>query len=428
MKTLILLLLAALAPALAHAQLTLDECQRLARENYPLIRQYDLIASSADYTVANIKRGYLPQIEAFAQATLQSDVMSWPDKMQDLLRSYGYDLKGLKKDQYKVGVNLTQVIYDGGRIRASRNLAQADADAETRQTDVDLYALRATVSELYFGILLLDEKIRQNAALQALLADSERKVQALVKNGVALEQDADAIRVEILNARQAQVELEAARQSYRDVLGIFIGKSADGELTRPEGVEADAASAGRPELSLFDAKIRGLEARRSVVSAGLRPSLVFFAQGYYGYPGFNTFDDMFSHDWSLNGLLGLKLSWSIGNLYRRKGDLEGINLAAQKVETARSTFLFNNQVAQSRTAAVAARYAKLIEGDREIITLRTSIRQAAEKKLERGVIDVNDLLREITNESQANIALATHEIEMLKALDDLRNTTGANNN
>lgn len=426
MKTILILLLAVLVPALSQAQLTIGECQRLARENYPLISQYDLISSSADYTVANIKRGYLPQIEAFAQATLQSDVMSWPGKMQDILRSYGYDLKGLKKDQYKVGVNLTQVIYDGGRIRAQKDLTQAESDAETRQTDVNLYALRTTVSELYFGILLLDEKLKQNNMLQDLLADSERKVQALVKNGVALASDADAIRVERLNARQAQVEIESARQSYRDVLSLFIGKPVDGELVKPEAGAVDSESVSRPEMSLFDAQIRSLEARRDVVSSGLRPSLVFFAQGFYGYPGFNTFDDMFSHDWSLNGLLGLKLSWSIGNLYKRKGDLATITLATRKVETARETFLFNNNVAKSRTSAVVSRYARLIDGDREIIDLRTSIRQAAEAKLERGVIDVNDLLREITNENQANISLLTHEIEMLKALDDLANTTGSN--
>lgn len=56
-----------LLPILAQAQIvTLDECQRLAQENYPLIKQYDLIRQTTDYSVSNISKGWLPQISAVA--------------------------------------------------------------------------------------------------------------------------------------------------------------------------------------------------------------------------------------------------------------------------------------------------------------------------------------------------------------------------
>ena len=94
-------------PALSNAQ-TLEECQSAAEKNYPLIRQYELIAKTTDLTVSNIGKNWLPQISATAQATYQSDVASFPNQMQGLYQQIGLDMKGLKKDQYRVGVDIQQ--------------------------------------------------------------------------------------------------------------------------------------------------------------------------------------------------------------------------------------------------------------------------------------------------------------------------------
>ena len=44
-----------------RAQVTLDECRHAAQENYPLVRQYNLIQLAEQYNLSNASKGNLPQ-------------------------------------------------------------------------------------------------------------------------------------------------------------------------------------------------------------------------------------------------------------------------------------------------------------------------------------------------------------------------------
>jgi len=83
-----LIIVLTMMPIMAQAQ-TLEECQQAADRNYPLIQQYDLINKTTELTVSNIQKGWLPQVSASAQATYQSDVVSFPDEMQALYQQMG---------------------------------------------------------------------------------------------------------------------------------------------------------------------------------------------------------------------------------------------------------------------------------------------------------------------------------------------------
>lgn len=408
----------------ATAQTTLDDCQKWAAENYPLLKRYELLKATTDYTVANINKGWLPQLSAGAQATLQSDVMSLPDGLKNIMSQAGYETRGLKKDQYKVAIDVSQTIYDGGNIKAAKQVARAEGDVMTRQNDVDMYAVRDRVNNLFFGILLVDDKLKLNSDLQELLLDNCRKLEAMVKGGTATVADLDAVKAEYLNARQQQVELSSMRDSYVRMLEIFTGKQIDQQLVRPEASVPENIITQRPELSLFDAQKRKLSARSSQLDANLRPKLSLFAQGYYGYPGYNMFEDMFSHDWSLNGMVGVKLNWNISSLYTHKNEKRKLATAANQIENAREVFLFNNRLQTTQERLTIERYRKIMVDDDEIIQLRTSVREAAEAKLSHGIIDVNGLLQEITRENNARTQQSVHEIEMLKAIAELNEDLG----
>ena len=145
-----------------------------------------------------------------------------------------------------------------------------------------------------------------------------------------------------------------------------------------------------------------------------------FAQGFYGYPGYNMFEDMLHHRWSLNGMVGARISWNIGALYTRKNDKARLQLQRQTAENSREVFLFNNRLEQMQQDESIARYRKLMADDEEIIQLRSAVRKAAESKLQHGIIDVNDLVREINAENAARVQQSMHEIEMLKEIYDLK--------
>ena len=403
---------------------TLEECQQAAERNYPLIQQYDLISRTTDLTVANIQKGWLPQVSASAQATYQSDVVSWPDQLKTVYTSMGIDMKGLRKDQYKVGIDVSQVVYDGGAISSQKEIARRQGAVDEAQTEVTMYQVRRRVNEMYFGLLLLDEQIRLNGDLQTVLESNERKLKAMSEHGTAAESDYLSVKAERLNVRQQAGDLQSQRRSLAAVLSAFCGIEVKNvEKPAPSATPSQQQSGLRPELRAIDAQLRLADAREQSLKAALMPKLSVFASGFYGYPGYNMFEDMMSRKWSLNGMIGARLSWNIGALYTHKNDKAKIQLQRDMAETSRRVFLFNNNMEQMQQNENIARYRSMMKDDEEIISLRSSVRKAAESKLSHGIIDVNDLVKEINAENTARVRQTMHEIEMLKEIYELKFTT-----
>ena len=410
-------------PAMAQAQ-TLEECQRAAEQNYPLIRQYGLIEKTTSLNVANIQKGWLPQVTASAQATLQTDVTAFPDKLQTVFQQTGITMDGLKKDQYRVGIDVQQTVYDAGNIKSQKEIARRQGELQSRQNEVTMYNVRKSVNEMYFSLLLVDEQIRLNADLQTVLEGNEKKLAAMLKGGTASESDWQNVKAERLNVVQKMTGLQSQRTALARMLSIFCGIEVNG-LVKPEMPENMNPSINlRPELKALDAQLRLTDAQERALDAAMMPRLGVFAQGYYGYPGYNMFEDMMSHKFSWNGMIGARLTWNIGALYTRKNDKAKLQVQRETTEVNRERFLFDNNLEQIEQNENISRYRQMMTDDEEIISLRSSIRKAAESKLAHGIIDVNDLVREINSENKARVEQCIHEIEMLKEIYDLKITIG----
>ena len=405
----------ALLPLMLVAQ-SLEECQRAAEQNYPLIRQYDLIEKTTDLTVSNIMKGWLPQVSASAQATYQSDVASFPDRMQTLYDQFGLEMKGLKKDQYRVGIDISQTVYDGGAISSQAAIAREQGRVQAAQNEVNLYQVRQRVNEIYFALLLLEDQIRLNGDLQELLAGSEKKLASMEKGGIAAVSDYQNVKAERLNVVQQGVNLASQQRMLCTMLSTLCGIEVN-DVQKPPVVEIGTGN-NRPEMRLFDSQLRLADAQEKALNAALLPKLGVFAQGFYGYPGYNMFEDMMRHEMSLNGMVGARLTWNIGALYTRKNDKAKLQLQRELTESNRDVFLFNSNLEQLQLTEEIARYRQLMADDDEIISLRSSVRKAAESKLSHGIIDVNDLVREINQENAAKVQRSMHEIQMLKKIYD----------
>lgn len=422
MKRIILSILFAGFSASVFAQMTLETCQELAREHYPEVKQYDLIRLTEQYDLSNAARAWLPQLTLSAQATWQNEVPEFPEALSGMLSQAGVTIPGLKKDQYKVGLELNQTIWDGGKSNADKRLVHTEAAEQRAMTDVDLYTLKKRVNELYFGILLLEEKLSQTYRTIALLESNLDKMRSLVTNGTALASDADAVEAELLTARQQATQIEASRTSYRKMLELFIGEPLQGNLRRPEFEEMATTELARPELALFDARKKTLSAREALIKSSTRPKFGFFAQGYYGYPSMDYFASMMSNEWRWNLLTGIRMSWNFGAYYTKKNSLNKLRTAQQSIDLQRDVFRFETDLQVAQETGDIARLRKTIADDARIVSLRQSVREAAESKLRNGIIDTNDLLQKITDEAAARSAQSVHEIELLKALYELKHT------
>ena len=410
-------------PAMAQAP-TLEECQRAAEQNFPLIRQYGLIEKTTDLNVANIHKGWLPQVSASAQATLQSDVPAFPDEFQKLYQQMGITMEGLERDQYRVGIDVQQTVYDGGNIKSQKEIARRQGELQSRQNEVTMYNVRRRVNEMYFSLLLIDEQIQLNADLQTVLEGNEKKLAAMLKGGTAAESDWKKVRAERLNVVQQMTGLKSQRTALVRMLSTFCAMEVN-RLVKPEIPENTGSTVNlRPELKTIDAQLRLADAKEKALDASLMPRLGVFAQGYYGYPGYSMFEDMTGRKLSWNGIIGARLTWNIGALYSRKNDKAKLQAERETAEANRERFLLDNKMEQIQQNENISRYRQLMTDDEEIISLRSSIRKAAESKLAHGIIDVNDLVREINSENKARVEQCIHEIEMLKEIYNLKITTG----
>ena len=318
-------------------QVTLDECRAAAQQNYPLARQYDLIRLSEQYTLSNATRGNLPQLSISGKASYQSDATTLPFSIPEV------DFHGLPKDQYQIVAEVRQNIWDGGEIRSRKRQVEAESDEATRQLDVSMYALNEQVNQIFFGILLIDEQLKQNALFHEELERNLQNVSAYRDNGTANDADVDAVNVEILNNKQQRITLETNRRSYVRMLAPLTGKelSPDILLERPVlPAEESALVIRRPELSLYDAQEHTLDIRRQHLRTGYLPRLSLFAQGGYGNPGLNMLKDKFEAYY----IVGARMNWNFGSLYTLKNDRRKLDTEQLQIASKRDVFLLNTHL------------------------------------------------------------------------------------
>ncbi|MBS5795816.1 MAG: TolC family protein [Dysgonomonas mossii] len=404
------------AMAFAQSTLTIEQCQQMAKENYPLIKRYGLIERSKEYNLSNAGKGYLPQFSLSAKASYQSEVTKIPIDIQ------GIDIKGLSKDQYSATIDIMQTIWDGGVISSKKDITKASSYAEQKQLDVDMYKIVYQVNQMYFGILLLDARLKQNTLLQEELQRNFDLISSYITNGIANQSDLDAIKVEQLKTVQNKAQIVSNKKAYLDMLGILIGQKLNENIILPKP-NADnltiSSQVKRPELELFDAQLVNLEKQKKVIKAGYMPKLVLFLTGGYGKPALN----MLNNDFSAYYIGGIRLSWNFGSLYTQKNDRKLIETNQDNITTSRETFLFNTSLETSQEQNEINKNKDLLKYDDDIVILRNNVKRATEAKVANGTSTVIDLMRDVNAEDLAKQDRMQHEIELLQAIYNLKYTT-----
>lgn len=429
MKRLFFLVLWMFSISAFAQQVTLDACRRMARDMYPVSKQYGLIDQSEQYGLSNAARGWLPKFTFSAQASWQTDAAKFPDALSAMLAEMGTEMQGMRQDQYKVALDLSQNIYDGGRSAAEKSVALAQARTDRLAVDVELYELESRVDDIFFGVLLLEAQQEQLQERIDILNENKRRCQVLVDNEMALESDADAVEVELVKANQAMTQLRYSADAYREMLSLLTGQRIEeGSLVMPVDFNTLPAviRSNRPELLLLDAKIDYLDAQKRLLRTASKPHFSLFAHGWYGYPGLNMFENMQNSRWSLNAVAGIRALWDVTALFANKEINEQLQNRQQQILLQRDVFDFNNNLLIKQEDREIARLQQTLLDDERIVDLRRSLRKAAENKYENGIVSISDVMAAVTDESLALTAQTLHQIELLKKKYELKHITYAN--
>lgn len=423
--------LTAALPCLAQRTVSLEECYAAAQRNYPLVRQYELIEKSKDYTLSNASRAYLPQVTFSAKASWQSDVTKFSLDKEKLAQSqFGSmidpdELAGMiptiSKDQYGASIDISQTIWDGGAVKARKDAAASQAEADARSVDASIYGLRARVNELFFGIILMQSNIEQCNLMLSLLETNYGKIESYIENGVAGQADLDAVKIQKLKTGQEVLNLDNTKRAYIRMLGLLTGLDLgeDAELTKPEPIISGGAQIQRPELAMYEAQLKALESQNRQITAGLTPKFGLYVSGGYGRPGLNMLDNEFRPYLTA----GVRMTWNIGNFYTKRNDLRLIETRKAGVETQRQTFLLNTGMDISGKDSEIRALQEQLEYDDEIIALRKSVLRANEARMAEGTISGSDLIGFMNDELLARQEKAAREVRMLLAMYNLKYVT-----
>ena len=405
------------------AQVTLEECIAFAQDNYPLIRKYDLLNQIKEVNLSDINKSWLPQITVYGQGTVQNATPSFPESLAEIISHTGTSVSGLNEWQYKIGADINQNIWDGGASKIQRKIERTEDAERQAAMEVRLYAIRERVEDLFFGILLIEEQVKQTKNMQTLLQSNLAKLQVMYENGTAMQSDVDMVEAQYLTTVQQLTQAESTARSYREVLEIFTGKKLVGqELVKPDASVPQDLVPDRPELKHFGAQLQANEAKIASITASTMPKIGLFAQAYYGYPGFDYFESMMNRDLSFNILAGVRVSWNIGAFYTKKNNRRKLRLSSDDIAVERDVFLFNtNMQVRSQLDHIEELKGVMEKNDR-IVELRTNVRKAAESQLDNGVIDATALLTKLTDEKQARLTASYHEIQLLQSIYKLKYT------
>ena len=412
--------------------LTLDDCHRSALSQYPLSSQFALLEEQNETELRKLNTNYLPQVNIGGQASYQSDVTKvdvifdpiyLPPPIDMELATPSPTVPFPPKDQYRINLNLDQVIYDGGITAGRKEVERASYEIEKQNVEIELYKVKEQVNRLFFSITLLQENVKLLKILQDQIREKLKDVASAVRHGVALESDRDVLAAELIRIDQQLAEVKISREAaiimLEELTCLDIGPDTYLVLPGPE-IDLDQYSNERPEYDLFEMYKMRNEAAMKLADAQWMPKLAGYGQLGYGQPGLNMMDPA----WDTYYIFGARLQWKIWNWNKYKREKEVLELQDQIISTRQASFDKNTRVATARDIAEIKKYQYLVSKDMEIIALRKRIAETASSQLDNGVITSTDYIQRVNDATQAEINMQTHEIQLIQAKVNYNATLG----
>lgn len=388
----------------AQQKLTLEECYFLVNKNYPLAKQSNLLTQKSTYEIESLNKGKLPKIDLNAQASYQSEVTQLPFKLPNAT------VNPANKDQYRATLDVNQLLYNGHLIDANAKLKEAQTLTQKQQVEVGLYQLKTKVNQLYFSILVLQERESLLISKQEQLLSKISEVKSGVKFGAILPASEKVLEAENLKIKQQLVEINSDKTKlFQNLSTLTISEiNAKTKLEKPNTILDFAQKSNRPELKLFDLQSQQIESSSSLLSKNQLPKINAFGQAGYGNPGLNMLDNSFQPFY----MVGVRANWNIFDWNKTKSEKQALSISKEIVNAEKETFQLNIQMQLQEFENEIIKQEEILKTDAEIIDLRTYVLKSSDAQLKNGVITSSEYIIEFTNLYEAKANQKVHEIQL----------------
>ncbi len=407
------IILFAVTDPVAAQTLPIDSCYVFALRNYPLIKQYELIEKTKEYTLSNAGKANLPQVSVTA---IEGYIFGE-------LPKFGPTEKSSSNLQF-IGIGqINQTIWDGGATKTQKKIIEAQSQTDKANIEVTLNDLKSRVNQLYFGILLIDEQLKQLEIQDTIMNNSVDRIKQLNDNGLAYKTDLDEVRVEQIKLNQQRTEFKYTRNGYVMMLSLLIGAKISEQtvLQKPLlSTHLTDMQIIRPELSLYKSQRNLINAQSDMQHVSLMPKVGLIGAAVLIEPGLNLGNSKLSG----LGVAGLSASWNISGLYKNSNEKELTKLSLNKINVQEETFLFNTRLQMTQTSANIEKQEAVLSEDEEIVSLRKNIREGYQLKYDTGTSPLFDFLNATEKETEARAQKALHEMQLLMTLYDYKTISG----
>ncbi len=397
---------------------TLKECYKIAYENHPNSKQKDYYKSISSLKLENIGVNFLPQISLRGQATYQSDVTEL------VVNNPLFQPPVINKDQYRITMDVRQLIYDGSNTSSLKNTETKQVLVDEQKVEVDLFSLKQRINDLYFSVLLFQQRMRVNQLLINDLKSRIAETESRVKNELNLPANLYILQAQLIQTEQEMENLnsdrEASLKMLSELIGYTIPEKTELEYPQHQAVVFDDNLSERPEYKLFDCQKEQLNSYSDVISSRILPKLSAFGQAGLGRPGLNMLDNDFKPFY----MVGLSVSWNPINWGADNNEKQIYQINQKIVDSQKETFEKNVKVSLEKYKSDMDKYENLIQKDEELITLREKIVESTYSQLQNGTITSTVYLTELNNKTQSQLMLETHKLQLLQAKINYLTTKG----
>jgi outer membrane protein TolC len=397
---------------LSSQTITLNDCQKFARENHPYNKDKERIIQNNDLKIKNIGTQWFPQLNINGQATYQSDAMQL--SMPVPSPSGGFMTKNIEtaKDQYKVTFDANQLLYDGGMVKAQKSVTESTEKAELLQNDADLNKVTEQLNQVYFTLLVYKKNIKMMQSMRQTLLERQKIIESGFKNGVLQQSDVDNINIELLKSQQQIAELELGYSSFIKVLNEITGQEYKDSIALeiPIAEISDTLAFSKPELKMLEAQQDALANTDKVSKSNRLPKLYAFSTAGYGRPGLN----MLSTDFEPFYMIGITLKWNIWDWNKTSRDRQSLAIQRDMLSSKRQALDRNLKITAENSHSRIKQLESALETDSAIVALRKTVTERSANKLDQGVITSSDYINDLNAETQARIQFEVHKIQLVQ--------------
>ncbi len=408
----------------AQDAVTLQSCYENALLVHPFAIEKQMQHELWQIKDQNIATSWYPNINAGANIIYNTNIVNLSDALSEIpIPGIPDDIGGMPHDQYKLTLDINQVIWDGGAIKNTRKLEEVSLQLSEQEVETELYKVREMVNGTFFGLILLK---RQKELLGNYLDLFENKVSSIesaIENGMMLNSDKSSVVAEQIRLRQQVKETEIKISALCEVLSDLTGKNIDPdtEIILPELSVTKDQDLNRPELQSFDFRIQQLEAGKSLIKSSRMPKAFGFATLGYGSPPGN---DFFTDEFGTYAVFGAGISWKILDWNNSKRDRQKIEINKTLLSNRKTDLEENlNRALLNKYSEIQA-YSSMLETDRELIDLRKSITLTGESQFKNGSITSTEYLSIVNLEKEAILSQNIHQVNLIKSQVEYLNISG----